>query len=85
MHPSLGQQRWQPRPGSEKEQAAPTFKRGFGFQVAAYRGARLVSLLYAGDSLAGDDWDHRGWHSAFDVREGLFWLAADAALRLPSS
>ncbi len=53
--------------------------------VAAYRGARLVSLLYAGDSLAGDDWDHRGWHSAFDVREGLFWLAADAALRLPSS
>jgi uridine phosphorylase len=53
--------------------------------VAAYRGARLVSLLYAGDSLAGDDWDHRGWHSAFDVREGLFWLAADAALRLPST
>jgi len=53
--------------------------------VAAYRGARLVSLLYAGDSLAGDDWDHRGWHSAFDVREALFWLAADAALRLPSA
>ena len=53
--------------------------------IAAYRGARLVSLLYAGDSLAGDDWDHRGWHSAFEVREGLFWLAADAALRLPST
>lgn len=53
--------------------------------VAAYRGARLVSLLYAGDSLAGDEWDHRGWHSAFDVREGLFWLAADAALGLPST
>jgi uridine phosphorylase len=52
--------------------------------VAAYRGARLVSLLYSGDSLAGDEWDHRGWHTAFEVREGLFWLAADAALRLPS-
>jgi uridine phosphorylase len=51
--------------------------------VAAYRGARLVSLLYSGDSLAGDEWDHRGWHSAFDVRQGLFWLAADAALRFP--
>jgi uridine phosphorylase len=51
--------------------------------VAAYRGASLVSLLYAGDSLAGDEWDHRGWHSAYEVREGLFWLAADAALRLP--
>jgi uridine phosphorylase len=53
--------------------------------IAAYRGARLVSLLYAGDSLAGDKWDHRGWHTAFDVRAGLFWLAADAALRIPSA
>jgi uridine phosphorylase len=53
--------------------------------IAAYRGVRLVSLLYAGDSLAGDEWDHRGWHTAFDVREGLFWLAADAVLRIPSA
>jgi uridine phosphorylase len=53
--------------------------------VAAHRGAKLVSLLYAGDSLAGDRWDHRGWHTAFEVREGLFWAAADAALRLPSA
>jgi uridine phosphorylase len=52
--------------------------------VAAYRGVRLVSLLYAGDSLAADVWDHRGWHSAYTVREGLFWLAADAALDLPA-
>jgi uridine phosphorylase len=52
--------------------------------VAAYRGARLVSLLYSGDSLAGDEWDHRGWHTAYEVRDGLFWLAADAALNLPS-
>jgi uridine phosphorylase len=51
--------------------------------IAAYRGVKLVSLLYAGDSLAGDEWDHRGWHNAVEVREGLFWLAADAALRLP--
>ena len=53
--------------------------------VAKYRGVRLVSLLYAGDSLAGDVWDHRGWNSAHDVREGLFWLAADAALNLPDA
>jgi len=51
--------------------------------VATYRGARLVSLLCPGESLVADEWDHRGRHSAFDVREGLFWLAADAALRLP--
>lgn len=50
--------------------------------VAAYRGVSLVPFLYAGDSLAGDEWDHRGWNDAHDVREGLFWLAADTALRL---
>ena len=52
--------------------------------VAAFRGVPLVSLLYAGDSLAGDVWDHRAWHRAYDVREALFWLAADAALDLPA-
>lgn len=51
--------------------------------VAAFRGARLVPLLYAGDSLAGDEWDHRDWHTAFDVRRDLFWIAADAVLRFP--
>lgn len=52
--------------------------------IAAYRGVRMVPLLYAGDSLAGHEWDHRGWHTAHEIREALFWLAADAALRLPS-
>ena len=51
--------------------------------VARYRGVRIANLLYAGDSLAGEEWEHRGWHTAADVRERLFWLAADAALRLP--
>lgn len=50
--------------------------------VAAFRGLRFGQLLYAGDSLAGDDWDHRGWVKAHDVREQLFWLAAGAAIDL---
>ena len=50
--------------------------------VARFRGIRLGQLLYAGDSLAGDDWDHRGWLKAHDIREELFWLAADAAVEL---
>jgi uridine phosphorylase len=51
--------------------------------VARYRGVRIANLLYAGDSLAGEEWEHRGWHTATSLREQMFWCAADAALRLP--
>ena len=50
--------------------------------VARYRGVRLAQVLYAGDDLAGPVWDNRGWATATSVREGLFWHAADACLRL---
>jgi uridine phosphorylase len=53
--------------------------------VARYRGVRLANLLYAGDSLAGEEWEHRGWHSATSLREQMFWFAADAVLRLPTA
>ena len=49
--------------------------------VARFRGVALGYLLYAGDSLAGDAWDHRGWPH-HPGREELFWLAAAAAARL---
>ncbi|MBN9101109.1 MAG: nucleoside phosphorylase [Pseudonocardia sp.] len=50
--------------------------------VARYRGVRFAQLLLAADSLAGEAWDHRGWTTAREVREGLFRLAARAALAL---
>jgi len=50
--------------------------------VARFRGIRFGQLLYAGDSLAGDDWDQRGWVKRHDIREQVFWLAADAAVEL---
>ncbi len=50
--------------------------------VARYRGLRFAQVLYAGDSLAGDEWDSRSWVSARSVREDLFRLSAIAALRL---
>ena len=37
--------------------------------VARYRGLRFAQLLYAGDSLAGEEWDSRSWSSARSVRE----------------
>jgi uridine phosphorylase len=47
-----------------------------------YRQVRFGQLLYAGDSLAGPVWEQRGWTRATSVRDQLFWLAADACLRL---
>ena len=53
--------------------------------VARFRGVRLAQLLYAGDSVAGSEWDHRDWSNAVDTRSSLFDLAATAALRLDSA
>ncbi len=53
--------------------------------VARYRGTPFAQLLYAGDSLAGTEWDHRGWMRAGDVRESLLGLAIRAAGVLASA
>jgi uridine phosphorylase len=50
--------------------------------VAQFRKVVLGQVLYGGDDLSGDEWDHRDWQSRSEVRERLFWLAAAACLRL---
>jgi uridine phosphorylase len=50
--------------------------------VAQFRNVLLGQILYAGDDLSGADWDKRGWQSRKEVRESLFWLAADACLEM---
>jgi uridine phosphorylase len=52
------------------------------FAVGRYRGVRVALLLYAGDSLAGETWEHRRWMGATDVRTRFFTHALDAAARL---
>jgi uridine phosphorylase len=49
--------------------------------VAQFRGVDLVQLLYAGDDVSGDAWDHRHWTTS-SARQDLFWLAVETALRL---
>src|SRR5262245_32194234 len=51
------------------------------FAVARFRKVSLAYLLYAGDSLAGDEWDHRDWQR-HKRREELFWLSAATCLRI---
>jgi uridine phosphorylase len=52
------------------------------FAVAKFRGVTFGQLLYGGDDLSGEEWDHRGWQKRGSVREGLFRLAVEACLRL---
>jgi uridine phosphorylase len=50
--------------------------------VAQFRNVVFGQALYGGDDLSGSVWDNRGWQSRSEVREKLFWLCADACLRL---
>jgi uridine phosphorylase len=52
------------------------------FAVARFRGVPFAQLLYGGDDVGAEEWASREWARHASVREKLFWLAADAALRL---
>ncbi|CAG0937406.1 Uridine phosphorylase [Thermoflexales bacterium] len=50
--------------------------------VAQFREVVLGQVLYGGDDLSGSEWDNRSWQSRREVRESLFWLAAETCLEL---
>jgi uridine phosphorylase len=52
------------------------------FAVARFRRVIFGQMLYGGDDVSGGEWDSRGWHSRGEIREHLFWLAAEACLLL---
>lgn len=52
------------------------------FAVAQFRNVTLAQLLYGGDDLSGNEWDHRDWINQNSTREMLFWLAAEACLSI---
>lgn len=52
------------------------------FAVAQFRQVIFGQILYGGDDLTGDEWDHRDWYKQGSTREKLFWLAAEACLTL---
>jgi uridine phosphorylase len=52
------------------------------FAAAAFRGAVYGQLLYAGDDVSADKWDHRDWEKQTTARDHLLDLALDAVLLL---
>jgi uridine phosphorylase len=52
------------------------------FAVARFRNVELAQILYSGDTIDGEQWEHRGWHTHWGVREMLVDIAAEACLRL---
>jgi uridine phosphorylase len=52
------------------------------FAVAQFRKVEFAQLLYSGDIVEAENWDHRGWHLNWTVREQLVNFAAQACLTL---
>jgi uridine phosphorylase len=52
------------------------------FAVAQFRGIQLAQLLYGGDDVSGEKWDHRGWDQNLGVREMMLELCLEAVLKL---
>ncbi|HXW83354.1 MAG TPA: nucleoside phosphorylase [Candidatus Binataceae bacterium] len=51
------------------------------FAVAQFRGVEFGQILYGGDDLSGDVWEHRNWNK-HRIRQRLFTLAVEACLLL---
>lgn len=52
------------------------------FAVAEFRHVVLGQVVYGGDLVVPEGWDHRDWNSRMDDRNLMFRLAVDAVLKL---
>lgn len=52
------------------------------FAVAQFRGVVFGQVVYGGDLVVPEGWDHRGWNDRADDRELMFRLAVEACLML---
>jgi len=52
------------------------------FAVSKFREVVLGQILYGGDDVGGKEWNSRKWTKKIELREKIFWLAAEACLEL---
>lgn len=50
--------------------------------VAQFRNVKFAQILYGGDDVNCEGWDHRGWNAQEEIREQVLWLAAEACMEL---
>jgi uridine phosphorylase len=53
------------------------------FAVARFRQVTFGQMVYGGDLVVPEGWDHRSWSDRVDDRRLLFELAVEAALAIP--
>jgi uridine phosphorylase len=49
------------------------------FAVAQFRKVQIAQLLYGGDDVSGQTWDHRGWQENLSVQEMMLEICIEAA------
>lgn len=52
------------------------------FAVATFRNVSLAQILYGGDDVSGEQWDHRSWQGRSEIRRNLCELALKICLEL---
>jgi uridine phosphorylase len=55
------------------------------FAVGEFRDVLVAQLLYAGDNVGGETWDHRDWGMQKSTRKSLFFLACEACCQAASA
>lgn len=49
------------------------------FAVSQFRKVTFAQLLYGGDDVSCEEWNSRGGISRAEIRENLFWYAAEVS------
>lgn len=50
--------------------------------VAQFRGVKFAQILYGGDDISCEKWDHRGWNTCAEIREQVLRLAIETVTEL---
>jgi uridine phosphorylase len=50
--------------------------------IAQFRNVKFAQILYGGDDVNCEGWDHRGWNTKEEIRKQVLWLAAEACMEL---
>lgn len=50
--------------------------------ISKFRNIKYGAIIYAGDDISGDVWDHRDWHNRTSIRDSLVDVCHDILLKM---